>query len=314
VLERSRVPLEVRSGETVRAELIHPVLTKLSGTLRDSTGPVAGGRIEVREEGEPILLGSSRYSAKTGTDGAFSIEGLPAGRYTLAYGRAEQVVRAEQELVLDGEREVERHLLLTGGVIRVTVHDGDGEPLRRAKVSVRRRGGAAAAPRAMIAMVAIDQGGAGGGEQSMELGGVDPVVYTDVDGVAEIEDVPAGQYQVTVEHDRHVDKEVEAEVVGDAVRDLGTVHLAFGGAVRGSIETADGEAPMVATVEIQRDGEESWRSTTAMRGSFRFDGLEPGRYRLRARRLEPGEPAAFGPVEEVEVDAGGSARARVRLE
>ena len=322
VLEGSEIPFVVRSGETVRANLVHPVLTKLSGTLRDHAGPVAGGKVDVNKEGALVLPGSSTYSAKTDTDGRFEIEGLPPGSYKLTFGRSKQIVKAEEALELSGEREVERHLLLTGGTIRVTVMDGDGDPLRRAKVTVSRDRGTAAgaAPprRAMIAMVSVDEDGQGGGEQSMTLGAPESVVYTDVDGVATIEDVPSGKYEVAIEHNRHVDKSVEAEVVGNSTRDVGTVNLAFGGTVRGKLVTDGGEAPMMASVEIQRDGAEDWQSTTAMRGSFRFTGLEPGHYRLRARRMamgaNPGERPPFGPIEEVDVEAGESARATVRIE
>jgi len=53
-----------------------------------------------------------------------------------------------------------------------------------------------------------------------------------------------------------------------------------------------------------------WRSTTAKNGAFRFTGLEPGVYTLKAESPELGR----GQVEEIEVDAGREARVRTAME
>ena len=52
------------------------------------------------------------------------------------------------------------------------------------------------------------------------------------------------------------------------------------------------------------------RTTTAKNGAYRFSGLEPGEYTLKAESPELGR----GQVEEIEVDAGREARVRTAME
>ena len=101
----------------------------------------------------------------------------------------------------------------------------------------------------------------------------------------------------------------------DQVRDLGTVTLGQGGVIRGSLAAEDGAPPMIANVELRRLGDtDSTDTTMAMRGAFRFTGVKPGRYAVRAMGIGPNSTRDWGPEEEVEVEAGRTANVKVTLE
>lgn len=315
-LEDSRVEFTVRSRETVEVQVLRPVLTTLSGMLTDASGPVARGKIELNRDRVADLVHSSLgggYDAETDADGRFSIADIPAGDYVLSYGRRGQAVKAQDKITIQGEREVVRDLELQGGTIELTVIGDDGEPLRKAKVKVNAQGSGGDAPVRMsaISMVTID--GSGGGEQSMEFGG-QPVVRTDEDGVARVEDVPPGAYEVEIEHTRHVAQtQADVQVRVGEVTSLGVIQLSAGGTIRGKVVDAEGGAPMIAVVELLRVGDVDPQITTAMRGGFRYTGLEPGKYRVRARE-SGGSDVPWGPSQEVEVTAGRTARVTAPLQ
>lgn len=312
-IEASRVGFTVRAGDTASLQLVQPTLTTLTGTLRDASGAIAQGKIEVaaRDTPEALMGMGGGYSATTDRDGRYTIEGLPPGSYDLRYGRKDQVIAGKMTLDLHGEKRVERDLLLDGGVVEVTVLGSDGEPLRGADVVLRAREQEAQPQqhRAVFAMINVN---AGDGQQSMQLGTQQPMVHTDEEGVARIADVPPGKYTLSIEHPRHVTHRVpEIDVSAGSVRALGTVSLAKGGVIRGRVLDASGAAPMIAQVELRKAGGEP-RHTMAMQGSFQFTGLEPGRYQLRAHQIGPNS-GEYGPIQEIELGAGGNEKVDLAL-
>ncbi len=320
--EASRADVAVEAGETSSVTLVRPVLTTVQGALRDAEGPVAGGKVEIARADAPTIqgLGGSANSAVTDAAGRFTVDGLTAGSYRIRFGRRGQVVLAEQELTLAGERFVERDLELNGGSVTIAVLDAEGTPLRRATVSLRRAGEDATStsgPRRTGAVMVMmsTAGGSDGSETTMTLGGGPPSVKTDADGRATVRDVPPGVYTVAVSHSRHQRKELEAiEVQAQGEHDLGGVQLSGAGAISGTIEVADGDVPLVTNVQAKRaDGTGEPQTSMAMRGAFRFEGLGPGRYELRARPVGPNAAQEWGAPEIVEVEAGRSSRVTLRL-
>jgi hypothetical protein len=322
----SRVSFSVEAGRTASATLVQPVLTTLRGTLRDARGPVAGGQVRVERAAAagsgvteeiisaPLPMGGP--SAETDADGRFSIPDLTAGDYVVRYGRADQVVLQQEPLVLAGERVAERALVLTGGALVVAVRDADGQPLPRAQVALEPAGSSAAPVHQQRVMVMMTVGADGEGEQSMELGTGTPAVRTDEDGVARIADIPAGSYDVSISHPRHQRRVVpDVAIATDTERDLGSVQLTAAGVIRGTLRAGEGvSAPMIASVELRRaDGTGDPKTTTAVRGGFRFDGLSPGFYTLRARGMGPAQASPWGPPQDVEVRPGETAQIELSL-
>lgn len=148
--------------------------------------------------------------------------------------------------------------------------------------------------------------GSGGESTSMTMGNARAT--TDVDGVAEVEDVPPGRYVVRVRHDRHVQREIaNQEVLEHATTDCGRIELSAAGRMRGRVLDADGKPASMVMVRCVQSGDTGdGERQPAMSGAFTFAGLAPGRYQVAARLLDDGT-APFGPATEVEITAGKTA-------
>lgn len=147
---------------------------------------------------------------------------------------------------------------------------------------------------------------------------------TDADGRYEIGGLEAGRHRISV---RHADYAEAVEVV-EAAPDPGTgptVRLSRGGSLSGTVVTTAGQPVPGASVDLMASGEAGFmggggqETQTDDAGRFRFDRLQPGRYRLRATVrggptasteavLAPGSPAA-----DAVLTVAGGARLRGRV-
>ena len=324
VLEGSRVAVVVPAGRTVEATLRQPVLARITGVVTGADGPVAGGVVELLRGGDMSLggFGSSSPKATTGADGGYVFEGVDAGEYTLSYGRAKALAKAEAPLAVPaGVAEVRQDLVLRTGSARLRVlAEATGQPIAGADVEIRRVAGEAGGG---------NQGGAVGiafGVAMAETGGDDDAgmttmtfgaqkVRTDAQGVAVFEDVPVGSWQFAVAHKGHVGKDAGPVAVAERLTaDAGDVALAGAGSVRGTVVAADGGKPRLALVEHRLVGAADWsENVVASGGKFRIPTLPPGRHQLRARPIAlDGDSGEAGPVVEVEVKAGETAQVELR--
>jgi protocatechuate 3,4-dioxygenase beta subunit len=298
--------LAVRGGETAEVVLTKPLLARVHGVVQAADGPAPGVEIELRgAEAGPFGPG---ISAVSGPDGAFELRDVPAGSYRIEWGRPGQLVKDRAELeVPAGLADLRRDLELRGGSVRVTVVDGEGLPVGEAEVSLRRAGEAQNQQRGMMMVRSLSMDAGGGSIQSITMGG--PArVRTGPDGVAQIDDVPPGEYRLVVEAEGHSEGRLEPVQVVDGQRtEAGTVGIAAAGTVRGVVTGfADGTELRIAMVEARRAGsEDEPRREVAMGGQFEIGRLEAGDWELRARPAGPGAAGAEpGPWQRVVVRAG----------
>lgn len=319
----SATKFTVVAGQTTPVALRRPVLTRVHGIVTGTDGPVVGCVVELRRRGdaEIDLPGFGGESATTGSDGAFTLTDVEPGRYELRFGKPDQVVKATAALEVPANTPELRHdLALRTGKLRVRVVAADsGEPVANAEVTIERGGTpqAAGAPRRergvmMMTMTMSDAGGAGPEMTTMTVGAQRAV--TDEDGVAVVDDVPIGDYDLTVRHKKHAPAERPGQQVSERQEtDCGTVQLAVAGQLRGRVVGADGKPPRMAMVQHRALGTAQWgEPTMAMGGAFRVPGLKPGRYQLRAQELGQ-TPGAFSTEVEVEVVAGEIATTELKL-
>jgi hypothetical protein len=320
VLDESRVAVVVAAGATVEATLRQPLLARVHGVVTGADGPVAGCVVELLRSGEFAVpgLGSGGPSTTSGDDGMFAFEGVESGEYTLAFGRAQAIVKAEQPcLVPAGVADVRQDLQLRTGVVRVRALDeATGKPVVGVDVEIRRHenvvGGARTTRTAMVVGLAMADGADdGAGMTTMTFGA--QKTRTDEQGVAVFEDVPVGEWKLELKHKSHAPADVGPVVVAERqTADAGDARLTAAGSVRGSVAGADGAAVRMAMVERRRVGETDWSEPVmAMGGKFRMPGLAAGRYELRARSVGIDNSDA-GPVVEVEVKAGETTQADLR--
>lgn len=304
-IESTRTSLRIDEGEVATLQLRKPLLAKVTGTVVDAAGVVAGAEVSLQGEGEMRIPGlSSPNSARTDASGRFELNDLPAGAYTLTWSRKDALVPGEEKIELAEGQQLSRSLAIPGGILAVTVHSAEGEPLRNAQVSVdRTRKGDDQAPRQIMMFSAVSASSDDNETTSMQLGGPTSA-RTDEDGRAVLRDLPAGEYRVTIRHRTHVTKGIgEVQIPDPGQKDLGTIKLEQGASIRGSVVDGTGQPVQFAMV-VLKDENGSEQRTMAQNGAFRFDSLKPGKYRLRMERLGPDRTEPAPQETEVEVLPG----------
>ncbi|HEX6811519.1 MAG TPA: carboxypeptidase-like regulatory domain-containing protein [Planctomycetota bacterium] len=316
----------VKAGETTRIEIKKPMLTKVHGTVTGIDGPLAGCTVELGQQGAPELdmpgalpgIGGGARSTKTAADGSYALEDVESGSYTIRYGKPGQIVKATADLqVPPNQAEVRQDLVLRTGKVRVQAcSQGTGEAISGAEVEIARANADASGRRPreqqrMVMMVTMDRSDSGGEATTMTLGS--QKAQTGADGWAEIEDVPPGEYTVRVTHKKYAPVEMKGQVVVEQqTTDCGRADMTTAGRMRGVVVASDGGAVQMAMVQHRAAGASEWGGPTmAMGGSFRIDGLAPGKYAVRAQEI--GRPRTFGPEVEVEVKGGEVATTELRL-
>lgn len=316
----SAQPLQLVGGETTKLVLQRPVSTTLRGVVLGADGPVAACEIELqsRETGGIGIPGGAAGSATTAADGTFAIEDVLAGDYTLRFGKATQRVKCTQDVsVPPNVTEFRQDLALHTGKLRAQiVLAGGGEAIAGAEVEVvaakKDGGGNRSEQRVMmISMVAGD--GGGGDMTTMSLGGTQ--VRSGSDGMVEIDDVPVGEWSLQVTHKKFAPVTSKPlTVVERQTTDAGRVELAAAGFVRGTVLGSDGKKVGMALVAHRAIGTENWSMPQpAMGGNFRLESLPAGRHELRAQELTQDGGERFSSVVEVQVVAGETATAELRL-
>jgi protocatechuate 3,4-dioxygenase beta subunit len=310
-LRQTRVPFTVVAGQETVVELQKPILTRVHGRVTDAEGPLAGCVVELERapssgEGD-VGIGLGGNSTRTDGQGEYELTDVEAGRYLLRWGKPAQVVKARLDLdVAANTPELRRDLRQQTGKLRVEVWSkADGEGVEGAEVELVEAGGAAGPPRReqRMMMITMRMDGDGGGESTtMSLG--QPRAKTDADGIATIEDVPTGTYELRIRDDKHAEKKLADQVVTEGqLTDAGRVELEQAGRIRGKVLGQDGRPVAMGMVECRRAAGGDPQREPAMGGTFTFNGLAAGRYVLRAQGMEPGQQA-FGPEVEVDVVAG----------
>jgi len=321
VLDETRAAIVVVAGKTAEVTLRQPVLARVHGVVTGADGPVAGCVVEL-ERGSAMQMsipgfGGGGLSTTTGADGTFAFEGVASGDYTASYGREQAIVKAEAECAVPpGVADVRLDLALRTGVVRVRALDeATGKPVVGAEVEIRRsqngaRGGTTRSAMVVtLSMTADDEGGEG--MTTMTLGA--QKARTDEQGVAVFDDVPEGEWSLSVTHKSHAPADARPVVVAERqTADAGDVAMAAAGEVRGAVVGADGRPERMAMVQRRAVGETDWTAPEmAMGGKYRMRGLAPGRYELRARALGPDEKPDGDPVV-VEVKAGETAQVELQ--
>lgn len=314
----------VVAGQTVKVALQKPVLAKVHGVVTGVDGPAAGCVVELtRQDGdEPELPGFGGRNATTAGDGTFAFDDVEAGSYQLSFGKPEQLVKAQQSVEVPANTsEVRQDLALRTGKVRVQiVAKGSGDPVSKAEVELVRAESAGAGgkprPQRRVMMVSMvmsgDPGGGEGGEAtSMTVG--NQRAFTDDDGIAEIDDVPVGNYTLRVKHRKQAPFEKKDVTVDERqTADLGRIELGAAGLIRGKVTMTDGKVARMALVTSRPVDSDQWSEPVmAQGGNYRVQGLAAGKYKIRAQALGGGE--RYSPEIEVEVKAGETAQADLQL-
>jgi protocatechuate 3,4-dioxygenase beta subunit len=218
-------------------------------------------------------------------DGAFVLEDVPAGRWTIEAfapgyqaGSASGVTVGEGELVEGVEVRLSRGAVLSGRVLDART----GRPILDASVRAEQSGGEPR--RGMVRM---------GGETGENEG------MTDGEGRYEIAGLAPGTWTVTASHPEWSEASESVEVKGAAA--IAEIRLGRGGSI-GGVVSAGGRPVAAAQVSLSAAGDSGFRmgpgftgggeqsGITDEAGRFRFERLTPGRYTLTAALREQSSP------------------------
>jgi hypothetical protein len=210
-------------------------------------------------------------------DGEYRIQGLASGAVDVVAaggGYLEAVRRVE---VREGQRSIGNDFVLElGGAVAGRVVDETGEPVAGAEVLVRDFGHGFKELRAIS--------GPGG---RFRVGGISAKDFVEME----------------VSHDEHLEFIAEKVAVGSS--DL-VLELERGGEIRGRVVDESGTPRAGIAVYLLSKGEGSQDSRTGRTdgdGRFRFTGLAPALYEVRARNQQPAaaEQVEIAPRSSVEV-------------
>lgn len=309
-------PVPLVAGQTTEVTIRRPVATRLHGLVLGAEGPVVGCVVEL----QPRTMGEFGFpdggaSASTGNDGTFAIDDVAPGDYVIRFGKENQTVKCTQDVTVPAEvAEVRQDLQLRTGTLRARVVSSTGEPVAGADVEIvaPAKDGAPREQRMMVVSLAMDDDD-GGGMTTMSMGGAR--VRSGADGSVEVADVPPGEWTLRIRHRQYTPVTSKpTTVVERQVSDLGTIQLVAGGHVRGTVLGADGKPAAMSLVCHRAVGTEEWSEPEfAQAGKFRVASLPPGRHQLRAQDIGNGAGEHFSPLVEVEVLAGQTATAELRL-
>jgi RNA polymerase sigma factor (sigma-70 family) len=252
----------------------------LAGRVVDEKGtPVANARVVATSasDPEPIdFVDPYRDAVVTGPDGSFAISTLSAGTWRMTASAGSYAPTTSAPIAVDGEhtRSGIELRLVAGAVVRGTVTDPTGAPVRAATVSVVLRG---YMPWRVRKQVVTDASG------KFSIGGLAPRAV-----------------DVVAWHDSGASAIVPADLASTSEQDV-TLKLDVTGAITGTVVDQSGQPIGDAQVRATPDwtggtaDPAAWtvrgvqETMTDQGGAFRFAGLPDGSYRLRAARLSTSE-------------------------
>lgn len=278
---RASVPgLQPPLDEPVRV-VLSPASRLAGRVLNEKNDPVVAALVLLRREHGMVGMGH------TDGEGRFTLETLPAGRFTLdtsaqGYlpGRRDGI-----EIAAGSDPEDLEIVLLRGAALEGTVQAPDGNPAVGARV---------------WAMPAATDG--------FNLLSIFPEARTDGDGRYRLEGLGEGKHSVSAEHPAHRKATREIEIREDETRldlRLGEGWEVAGRAVDGS---GRGIAGVKVGLMVAEGGERE--TLSGPDGAFGFTGIGDGRHQLRAEK----QGYARLLLQQVQVSGGPVRHLELRLE
>lgn len=311
--------LEVPATGTVEATLTVRPVVEVTGRVIEAGAPVPGARVEFAvRDGEVLVRPDWRTEALRAVadaDGRFVMTGVPVGPYDVGVAHPTRSMATRFDIEVT-ETPLPLVLALPDATLAGTaVYAGNDRPARNVSLRIEDLSGEA---RAFIGEQTLREEPDGDLERDSDW--TDPGrTRTGRGGGFRFDGVATGEplrIRISGEFVRSQTVEVPALSPGE-VRDDVTVRISRAGSIEVRVERGNERRRDRLVVQVQRlddDGLPAGRADTRReRGRQRYDGLTPGKYRVRVGATVDGgfrEDA----VQEVNVTPGRRARVRLRTE
>jgi protocatechuate 3,4-dioxygenase beta subunit len=307
-----RVRFKVTAERAVEVELKRPQLAILVGTVTDASGPVRNGTIVISPKTDKknrnyAVIAAGIRRTRTDGEGAFSVDGLQPGKYSVTVQRKKTQMRFRREIEIQGPGEHWHDLFLLAGQAKIELLL-DGKPVKDARVTL--------SPKAQGNPYAGNFWHVGGhsGRQAS--------ASTDAKGIAHFQDVPPGTYSVRIQGKKFIQPD-SSEVVKVDRGNTTNKKLALMAAASLTFTCVPASGTLKVTtfqLELTHEGAGKKPKKYLMSGtSGSRSSLRPGRYTVRAcRRMAtvPGVPrtqAEWSAPQMVELAAGKKVAVRIIL-
>ncbi|MAW59589.1 MAG: hypothetical protein CMJ94_01995 [Planctomycetes bacterium] len=252
--------------------------------------PNAGVSIQANSGDQMMFMGFPGMGGSDATTNAQGLAKLPPndpGSYIIKARSKATNPYTEMEVSLAAGSQQFTIELATGGVSGTI--SGPAGPIVDARVSLSRQRGEGEAVGRSVGVFSIALGGDDdeGEVETFDFNSADARASTDGSGRFRFLDVPPGTYTMSIKAKGHSPLETEPfEVTEGTQVDRGLVTLEAGASLKGRVmnipDNEDGSRPFYTMVRLQDpDGNTVRYGSVRSSGSYRFDELEPGSYRLR---------------------------------
>lgn len=318
----------VVDGEASTLQLVAPERATLVGRISEAGKALAGARVEIveddaDEEMKMPFFGGGGPNDQTDSQGAFQIERVKLGRYTLKVSHSSRAMEWEGPLeIQSGENKF--NVDLPVAILEGRVSGPDGKPLAGVKVRAERAPSEDSSKPTRARFVAIAIASDGGDEPQVTFGSggtPSPTVLTDAEGRYRLRGVAPDVELVVKAQAKDVQpgQSEKVHVGADQTKSNVDIQLQTGGGVDVSFVRGDGQPAnscmLLATFEGE-SGVEPRHEFAGAKGVVKLSGLKPGRWKLHCDSF--GSPGSNGerasiPEQTIEIVAGKTASARFEI-
>jgi len=260
---------EVRENQTTKVRLVKPVLTVLSGIVRDSVGPVASAIVQITAIDPKTQKGNPRssHTATTNSKGEFAIKDLEPGTYHLVYRRRWNAFPVLEQLVIaSGVKSQTRNLVISGQSLTVAARS-KGLPVEKARVR--------------LLLVPGSQEPKGPGRACNAT--------TNAQGEAVLSDLQPGTYDLKLTCQGYAPKALAGiQLPG---KDRIEAELVPAGRIAVTVQGAMAGKTTRFLVNYRVKGTKQWKSAGRRGTKLEIQNLAPGQYEVRAALRVPGSQA-----------------------
>jgi len=300
--EPGEIEVRVEQGKTTHVELHQTLKGGITGTVLEAGQPVEDMKVKLFKGGLGFLAIIPLKTTGTDRNGTYLFRDMKEGNYELKIDLAGQADPIKKMVILEPGGMASADFILPCGRVTGTVSDkATGELLAGIKISVK-RGGKKKSGNAFFEAFGISastglESSGEGINTATEVNGVEISGHrhmeTDADGRYEIRFVADGEHILTASGKGYITHKLSpVKVIAGGETVCPAIELSRGITVTGRVlldATGKPAEQAYITCSMYNEEAEEWKKVKKpvfcrKDGAFSISGLEPGRYRFKARK------------------------------